>query len=168
MIQSVTTRWNSSYSMAERFIYLATHVTTTIGQLKTDPPTAVTDLELNMMSDCLPLLEKFLEATEIMSGDKYVTSGQSISVLRNLKRSLTNSAPLSTAANNLKKHLLLQLESRMDNLNNNDILLKACLLDPRYKDKYISDPITKERIISEVAREMRLTPPIQISIVVYF
>lgn len=54
-------------------------------------------------------------------------------------------APLSTVATNLKKQLLQELESRMADLEHNDILLKACLLDPRYKGHYVSGQITKER-----------------------
>lgn len=91
-----------------------------------------------------------------MSGDKYLTSGKAIPVLSLLIDRIYKNTPLSVAAIKLQKQLLLELNSRMADLNENDVLLKACLLDPRYKGKYIKDQVPKDRIIREVGEEILL------------
>lgn len=97
------------------------------------------------------MLAYFLEATELIRGDKYATCGHVIPVCSFLAASIEQSAPLSTAAVELKRNLLAEMRSRLADLANNDVLLKACLLDPRYKGKYIADQSAKDRVMAEVA-----------------
>lgn len=68
LIQSVETRWNSTYDMLERFIELADKVS---GILLQQPaaPIMLTASELHAVKEFVQLLKPFDEATRIICGE---------------------------------------------------------------------------------------------------
>lgn len=149
LIQSVSTRWNSGYLMAERFIILFPYVKRILAVQKSS--LVVTQGEIEITKDCLPLLKYFLEATERTSGEKYSTCGESVTIVALLKLAVENICPITEIGNSLKVKLVNRMDQHFSEVTSNMFLKKANLLDPRYKGQYLQD---KEEVVQLISQEL--------------
>ena len=125
--QNIVTRWNSTYLMFERVVSQHEALTTTLCLLGKAEMCLSTE-EKTVIQNSLQLLEPFLQATENISGDKYV----SISMIIPLTRLLMSScsvAPEST----LRQNLIQELLRRFQHIETIYVLAVGTLLDPRFK-----------------------------------
>lgn len=142
----MTTRWNSSFTMATRFIELHGFITKCIDSSKTKPKVTVKDDEMGIVKDCLPLLKVFLEVTTILSGAVYSTSGQAIPLIAMMKEDVQKQFPISTIGSELKEALLSEMERCFKEPQSNSLLAKATVMDPRFRGLYLSNEVKKKAI----------------------
>lgn len=81
LILDVRTRWNSIYLMVERFVALAPHVAQVMLAISRGPP-MLGGHDLAVLREVTKVLKPLFDATENMSGEKYVTASMAIPVVR--------------------------------------------------------------------------------------
>lgn len=86
---------------------------------------------IQIIINIIQVLEPFKGATEILGGEKYVTSSITGQVLKSLLTSLNVAITDNTLTKNLKKANYDDLMKRKDNMGS--AVSKAAALDPRYK-----------------------------------
>ena len=149
LIQDVATRWNSTYLMFERIVSQHEAVTTALCLLdKADMCISTEEKETIIKS--LNLLEPFLQATEDISGDKYVSISMVIPLSRLLQRSCSK-APQSP----LRQHLLSELQRRFALIESIYVMAIATLLDPRFKKLAFVDTSAMETAIHRLKGEIQ-------------
>ena len=90
LIQDVVTRWNSTYLMFERFNEQFEAITTTLCLMNNNSLCLSSEDKIKI-SNAITVLKPFLEATENISGDQYI----SISMILPLKNILQKNVPLA-------------------------------------------------------------------------
>lgn len=80
LIQDVSTRWNSTYYMIDRFLELRGPINEIVIRHKSAPP-MLSGMELSIMSAVLPVLRSLEAATKEISSDKYATSSTIIPIM---------------------------------------------------------------------------------------
>ena len=89
LMQDVSTRWNSTYIMLERFYEQFEAITTTLSLVNQNDLCLKAEVT-TVISKTLQLLKPFLETTEIISGQAYV----SISMIVPLTKILSSTVAL--------------------------------------------------------------------------
>ncbi len=92
------------------------------------------DAEITCMEIFLDVMKAFVEITESVGGEKWVT----LSLLRPLlykliEKQLTEDSSDSRLKKNLKRVIITDLKTRYQNPSVSEILNKACFLDPQFK-----------------------------------
>ena len=129
--QDVVTRWNSSYYMVERIIKLQQSLCAALIEVcRTD--LMPSDTEISTMEIFTEVLKPVVEITEAIGSAKSVT----ISTIRPLlykllSKELIDDPSGKPLTKTLKRVMLTDLKDRYD--SKEDLLNKACLLDPRCK-----------------------------------
>jgi len=133
LIQSVDTRWNSTYSMLERFIQLSEKISCIILQCLTAPP-MLTASELQAAKEFVQLLKPFEDATNIICGEYYLTASKVIPIVNILKNKLQTIEPSTDIGHHFKKALKDQFIKRFENIEQVSLLAIATILDPRFEN----------------------------------
>ncbi|XP_066585542.1 E3 SUMO-protein ligase ZBED1-like [Prorops nasuta] len=149
LIQSIETRWNSTHDMFERFVELFDKVSSVLLKFPA-APIMVTAKELQILKEFIVLLKPFKEATNIISGESYLTASKVIPIVNTLKTALNDSRPTTETANEMKKLLLEQFELRFSNIEEEPIFGFATILDPRFKSIHFRDKTTISKITNEI------------------
>ncbi|XP_026680874.1 zinc finger BED domain-containing protein 6-like [Diaphorina citri] len=141
LIQSVSTRWNSTCDMIERFTKLASHVAKIL-LTRPGAPNMIPGTDLNTLREIITILAPFKEATNDITGESYPTAPLVIPlcnlILKKLEQQeLTVTSP--TATTFLFK-LLDDGRRRFFDLEKNVCLARATLLDPRFKKMHFTQP----------------------------
>lgn len=115
LIQSVETRWNSTYDMLERFIEVADKVS---GILLNQPtaPIMLNASELQAAREFVQLLKPFEEATKIMCGEDYLTGSKVIPIINTLKNKLYMLVPNTEIGIHFKIELERHFSKRFINI----------------------------------------------------
>ena len=125
--QDVVTRWNSTYAMFERIHEQFEAITTTLC-LVSQNQLCLTAEDKSLLSCSLEVLKPFLEATENISGDKYVSTPMIIPLIRLLQQSMLSHLDVPLAAT-----LASHLSSRFSSIEGAYTTAVTTLLDPRFK-----------------------------------
>lgn len=149
LIQSVETRWNSTYDMLQRFIELADKISGILLQQPT-APIMLTASELQSVREFVQLLKPFDEATKILCGEHYVTGSKVIPIVNTLKNKLNMLAPTTEIGNHFKRELERQFIKRFSNIEKVAPLAIATILDPRFKNIHFSDRIACAHSINKI------------------
>ncbi|CAI6368031.1 unnamed protein product [Macrosiphum euphorbiae] len=84
LMQDISTRWNSTYYMLERFVELEDAIRGTLGLLDNPPQTLSAD-EWKITKELIQVLRPFEEATKAVSGSKYMTASIILVISQGLK-----------------------------------------------------------------------------------
>ena len=153
LIEDVATRWNSSFYMMERILKQQQPLCAALLELrKTD--LLPSDTEISTMEVFVEILRPFVEVTEVMGGEKTV----SISAVRPLLHKLLTKSLLvkpydAKLAKSIKGVVLKDLESRYNDISTNQLLNKACFLDPRFKTLGFLSDQQKQTIRQQIETE---------------
>lgn len=114
-IQSVETRWNSTFNMLERFIELSEKISCIILHCPTAPP-MLSASELQATKEFVQLLRPFEEATKIICGEYYLTACKVIPIVNTLRNKLIALKPSTDAGTYFKKALHLEFIKRFEGI----------------------------------------------------
>ena len=153
LIQSVSTRWNSCLDMLERFNTLSAIVAKILATRRNTPD--MITLELSVIRDLIVLLTPFKEATEEISGDRYVTASLAIPIANLLQKGLEEAKPFTELGAAVQKSLLNLVNAKLEPLEKNLHLAKATILDPRFKRIHFRSPLAVSTAITELSKEIR-------------
>lgn len=144
----VSTRWNSTFYMFERFLELQEAVTGTIGSLH-NPVAMLSAEEWAILREICNVLRPFEEITNEMSSEKSVTLSKKIIMIRGLKSVVEKykKEAHSNVCKRLADCILASIKKRFgeDGRELDAICARSSFLDPRFKLKAFSlkDAITK-------------------------
>lgn len=152
LIQSVETRWNSTYYMLERFSDLEDPVKMTLALLDTRTIVMLSAEEWQKCKGLCKILKPFEEISREMSGENYVTGSQIIVMVRGLKNVLhklknqLSDPDLIRIIEIFEKSIL----SRLKNLEYSNTIGLSTLLDPRFKFLPFSEQSAIDKIKKDV------------------
>ncbi|KAE9522314.1 hypothetical protein AGLY_017289 [Aphis glycines] len=132
-ILDVSTRWNSSFYMIERFSTLAAiYLSQVLLEFNgTDIPEMVSVSELNRLKEMCALLRPFEQLTRELSTEKTVMSSKVIPLIR-----------------------IEELDFRCGAYEQGPILPICTILDPRFKDMHFRIPLINARVQKNIIKMM--------------
>lgn len=135
LLQSVETRWNSTYYMLQRFLELGDNIKMAIALLNSKNIEQLTTEEWGRCRDLSQILKPFEEISKRMCGGKYVTGSEVIVIVQGLNEVLEklNNRITDTAMKSVVASLRKSLHDRLKNIEFSKTIGVATLLDPRYK-----------------------------------
>ncbi|XP_017480664.1 PREDICTED: zinc finger BED domain-containing protein 1-like [Rhagoletis zephyria] len=144
LINDVPTRWNSTYEMLKRILLIKDAVISTVAVVKSsalvrDEGLCSIDLLSNeewlVAQQTMDVMEMFEIVTTTISGEKYVSASTVILYVKQLDKHLRtlNTNELTPFAQKLVKKLLNELSFRFRDLEQNELIAQATILDPRFK-----------------------------------
>ena len=152
LLHDVVTRWNSSYYMIERVVEQQQPICAALLELRKGE-LMPSDHEFAAMSDFLSVMKPFVQITEALGGEEWIT----ITMVRPLLHKLLNvHLKISPSESQLKKAMK---KAMSDNLSNRytgpilSLLTKACFLDPRLKLPAFMSQNEKDELISDIERK---------------
>ncbi|XP_024878253.1 zinc finger BED domain-containing protein 1-like [Temnothorax curvispinosus] len=151
LIQSVETRWNSTYSMLERFIQLSEKINCILLQCPTAPP-MLTASELQSTKEFVTLLEPFEHATKIICGEYYLTASKVIPIVNTLKNKLQTLQPSTDIGRHFTKVLKDEFMKRFEDYEQKSLIAMATILDPRFKNISFIDEVACSQAINQITR----------------
>lgn len=134
VIQDVVTRWNSTYEMFERVLYLKDPLLSALVDSNYDVYLSISDWQ--MISDICDILKRFKEITIEISNEKTVTISKVVVFSKSLLKyciQLKTKIFASTITTNFIDELSKQVETRFGHLEKNILYAEAVILDPRFK-----------------------------------
>ena len=148
LIQEVSTRWNSTYLMFERVIEQFDGITTALC-LTNQSNHCFDEKENSLMSDSLTVFKPFLEATENISGDKYVSASMIIPLVKLLRKSMMSHTSFPLAAK-----LSAELSQRFAPIEGAYVTAVTTLLDPHFKKLSFTTPSASEHAVTLMTTEV--------------
>lgn len=165
LIQSVETRWNSTYYMINRFVELADKIGSILLQCPNSPE-MITAFELQTCKEFLNLLKPFEEATSIICGELYVTGSKVIPIIYTLRTKMHNSQPTTETGKYFKKQLVEQFNKRFENIEQMSTLAICTILDPRFKNANFVDRVACAHATNKISRALKLYANDELNVVV--
>ena len=157
--QECKTRWNSTLDMVERLIEQRWAISKVLSNNRITK-TQDRKLDLNseqwgILEELVVVLKPFKEATEIISGELYVTYSQIYPTVAKLKMAVTHDDTDSDCITQAKDKILMELNKRFGEGTSEEKYtssLIASLLDQRFKRLKFLPLEEKERIKNEVVK----------------
>ena len=153
LLHDVVTRWNWSYYMVKRVVEQQQPICAALLELRTGE-LMPSDHEFAAMSDFLTVMEPFVQITEALGGEEWITITMVQPLLHKLLNVHLNISPSeSRIIKTMKKAMF-------DNLSNRytgpilSLLTKACFLDPRLKLPAFMSQNEKDELISDIESEL--------------
>lgn len=154
LIQSVSTRWNSTYYMVERFLALREIVSSIINFNTTAPP-MITAKDVEFLQDFVLLFKPIEVATKEACGEKFVTSSMIIPIVRLLRKKISEASITTDLAKSLKNNIFAEWNKRFLNIEHNQLFATATILDPRFKNLHFDDKAALGSVIRKLSNELR-------------
>ena len=156
--QDVSTRWNSTYIMFERFLEQFDAITTTLFLVNQNHLCLNADNK-NTISNALDVLKPFLEATENASGQDYVSVSLIVPLAKLLQQQCSMSRQSqSNNSSTLATSLHSELISRFCTIETHYVTAVTTLLDPRFKKLPFSDKTPLSHTINRLTNELSSLP----------
>ncbi|XP_022818628.1 zinc finger BED domain-containing protein 4-like [Spodoptera litura] len=154
-LQNVSTRWNSTYYMLQRFLEIREEVNSSLSNLNATAM-SLTVVDWELCEGVCKLLKPCEEVTKEVCGQKYVTGSIIIPITTGLISSVelieTYNHPI--AVQMLQQDLIGALKNRFSNLDRSRTFTLCMFLDPRFKlyfeDQHVAES-TKQHVIQLVA-----------------
>lgn len=156
LIQSVITRWNSTYIMLERFVTLYEQVVSVLLKYPKSP-SILSAAEIEIIKDIVVIMRPFFTVTKEISGNSSVTASKVIPLVNCLKKKVEIIETHSETSRSLKDSILQQISKRFGSIENVKILSVATLLDPRFKKIHFTNPVSCSDAVQKVLHSMRET-----------
>lgn len=139
-IQSVVTRWNSSFYMTQRFVELFPYLARAFAStgLKKAPRMLSSD-EIEFLREVNSILQPFEVATKEISGSGYFTGSLVLPVISLIQSALNKLTPVHDATKQLHAKLMTSLKTRSSDLLKNPLLCMSTSCDPRFRKMYVHD-----------------------------
>jgi len=151
----VKTRWNSGFYMLERFLKLANNISHVLMNFpETDAPDMISSTELRNLKDICLLLGPMEVLTKELSVEKSVMSSKIIPLISCTKNELEKQNPELCITKTLKQKLLEELNYRCSLYDKGSILAICTILDPRFKDLHLRDPLINSKTQSIIVNMM--------------
>lgn len=157
LIQSVNTRWNSTFYMLERFLSLAEKIGPILLKYNR-APTMVSGQDIGIIKEIMLVLKPLEMATRDVSGDSYCSSSSRIIPLINIVCTKINQVPCETEiGKQLKAAVITEFLSnrRFGFTELNKILAIATILDPRFKKLHFRNPCNVGSAVDKIKLEMK-------------
>ena len=132
LIQSVETRWNSTFYMLKRYAEQNDAINTALCvQDRTD---LVLSSETNpAIQEMITILSPFEVVTTELSSENYISASRIIPLARGLQKLVNTMSQSTYMGTALRQKLTEQMASRFQNLEEKGVLAIATLLDPRFE-----------------------------------
>jgi len=156
LIQSIATRWNSTFAMLQRFILLSKEIGSVLLTLP-DSPEMLTASELQLANEIMEVLQPLEKVTKELCGERFVTVSKIIPLincLKNKNQMLRENLKTQTAlslVDRLQKSILL----RFGQVENNFIMTTSTILDPRFKKLHFNQSLACSYAINHIAKWVR-------------
>ncbi|XP_053968686.1 E3 SUMO-protein ligase ZBED1-like [Anastrepha ludens] len=134
LLQEIPTRWNSFYFMIERILETNDAIAKVLLST-TNAPQPFTAEEILALKDIEKVLAFFQQASEKISGGKYVTISLIIPMAYGLFRKIDSVSPLlqTLQGKTMTKILMESIKKRLSIYEQRTVCMMATLLDPRFK-----------------------------------
>lgn len=152
LMQEVSTRWNSTYTMLERYLILHNEVTTVLCRLS-KATMCISDTEIEVIRAAVKQLEPFYQVTKIVSGESYLTMSSVLPLINNI-----HDAIIVAQDSELKQLLINSMNTRFLNHENTFIYAATAFLDPRFKTHAFKFGYAVEKVKRELAEQMTPVP----------
>ncbi|EFN65135.1 Zinc finger BED domain-containing protein 1, partial [Camponotus floridanus] len=156
LIQSIDTRWNSTFAMLLRFISLSKEVGSILLSMP-DSPDMLTASELQLANEIVEILQSLEKVTKELCGEQYVTASKIIlliNCLKNKNEKLHKSLKTQTALS-LVDRLQNSLSMRFGQIENNSIVAISTILYPRFKKLHFNQPLACSHTIGRIPGWLR-------------
>ena len=155
LVQDVSTRWNSTFMMLERFFKLKDAINKVLEMPKWEDKVQIKfyNSDWELMAKLVKVLRGFKEATEMLSSSEASIS-QIIPIVTIIKESLLVSSG-DQGVKTLKKGLGAALEKRFATKEFDSKFAVATLLDPRYKKNFFTSKAAKESAVASLLEEFK-------------
>jgi len=111
LTQDISTRWNSTLEMIDKFEKLTPILGTILASKNhKDGPQMLAGSHIEVISEIISILAPFKEATTQISADKYVTASMVLPLCHNIRDTLNELNSVTNAAIEFKKNLLKDIE----------------------------------------------------------
>lgn len=146
LIQSVCTRWNSTYYQLKKFVILADK-TAPILLSNSKAPLMLTAAQLDSVKDIIQIYEPLEKLTKEVSSENYITSSKIIPMIYCLNKSLQDIHPNTELGNNTKAIIINKVYKRFGAIQQVNPIAISTLLDPRFKDVIFTDKVACSQTI---------------------
>ncbi|KAL4085139.1 hypothetical protein QTP88_011338 [Uroleucon formosanum] len=133
--QDVVTRWNSTYDMLKRIISIKDAVISTLAILQSSIQ-VLTPAEWEVVEKAVDVLQIFHEVTEEISSEKTVSISKVIVLVTSMFHTVETfvlDINIPYEVNLMANSLKAQLKKRFEEIEDNEIISQAAILDPRFK-----------------------------------
>lgn len=154
LIQSVPTRWNSTFYMLQRLVELRPFINDIINR-NPKAPLMLTASELEDINELIALLEPFEAATKKVSGENYLTSSLAIPIVSIITSELNSMTPTKPTAITVLNEVKKEMIKRFSKIEYSFLLAIATVLDPRFKNIYFKEPTAIAKIINFLSSNLR-------------
>lgn len=159
LIQDVSTRWNSTFSMLERLLEQRWPITAVLSDpnftKKSDSSTLdLTTAHWNAVEDIKNVLKPMITLTELLSEEDNASLSATVPMLANLKkRHLTITDNDSPITKKMKSKLVEEIDRRWEfETGMMSVYIKATVIDPRFKQLSFLDDAKRDEAYTEVAQ----------------
>lgn len=157
LIQSVSTRWNSTYFMLDRFVEISESVSAVLLKFPKSPA-MLSASELQLARETIQILKPVENASREACGQTYVTASRVIPLVNFLKNKIDTLETNLTTSGGIKLRVLLlaNFEKRFGKVEYTSLLAVSTILDPRFKKLYFNSPLAYSEAHQKIIKEMKL------------
>lgn len=155
LIQSVPTRWNSTYYMLEQFIELSDGISLTLLKCPKAPP-MLTASELQLAKEIIQVMKPIEAATKEICGEQYVTGSKVIPLINCLKMKMDRLTinVSSNVAIKLLNSLSNNINIQFGTIEQVHLLATSTLLDPCFKRLHFNNHVACSRCINKITNQL--------------
>ncbi|XP_046484440.1 zinc finger BED domain-containing protein 4-like [Neodiprion pinetum] len=150
-IQSVDTRWTSTYDMLERFLLLEDYVYPVTSKCANPPPMLSHEV---ILKDIVNLIKPVMIIITELSGDSYLTCSIIIPAVAVMKNEIMLSKPKTEDGVQFKNHLLNSLDNQFYDIESYPTLAIATILDPRFKTLHFQRAMHAADAVEHIRKRM--------------
>lgn len=155
LIQSVATRWNSTYYMLEHFITLSERIGSILLKYP-KAPSMLSASDLQLAKEIVLVLRPLEVTTKEICGETYITASKIIPLINCLNNNIEafDSILITDASKRLKDSLLNNMIKRFHQIEFVTSLAIATILDPRFKRLHFNNAMAYSQALHKISRMM--------------